>query len=88
MYVHTTHTPGPLLKAVTSAKLSPRGQYALVGYGVRNQGVVEDHPYRYSTVQYSTDRCLFLSSFIGEFVIFIFKCRVDNMIQSPLQSSS
>ena len=37
---------GPLLKAVTSAKLSPRGKYALVGYGVRNQGVVEDHPYR------------------------------------------
>jgi hypothetical protein len=34
---------GPLLKAVTSAKLSPQGRYALIGYGVRSQGVVEDH---------------------------------------------
>ncbi len=33
----------PLLKAVTSAKLSPQGRYALIGYGVRIQGVVEDH---------------------------------------------
>jgi hypothetical protein len=39
---------GPLMKAVTSAKLSPTGAYALVGYGVRNRGVVEDHPCRYS----------------------------------------
>jgi hypothetical protein len=28
---------------VTSAKLSPQGQMALVGYGVRSQGIVEDH---------------------------------------------
>jgi len=34
-----------LMKAVTSAKLSPTGRYALIGYGVRNRGVVEDHPH-------------------------------------------
>jgi len=36
---------GALMKAVTSAKLSPTGRYALIGYGVRNRGVVEDHPH-------------------------------------------
>ena len=34
-----------LMKAVTSAKLSPTGRYALIGYGVRHRGVVEDHPH-------------------------------------------
>lgn len=34
-----------LMKAVTSAKLSPTGRYAIIGYGVRNRGVVEDHPH-------------------------------------------
>lgn len=33
-----------LIKGVTSCKLSPTSRYALIGYGVRNQGKVEDHP--------------------------------------------
>ena len=32
-----------LLKAVTSTKLSPSGRYALVGYGVRQAGLVLGH---------------------------------------------
>lgn len=36
-----------LMKAVTSAKLSPTGQFGLIGFGVRSNGVVEDHPFRY-----------------------------------------
>ena len=39
------NTNSALMKAVTSAKLSPTGRYALIGYGVRNRGVVEDHPH-------------------------------------------
>jgi hypothetical protein len=35
-----------LMKAVTSTKISSTGRYALVGYGVRNNGVVEDHDHR------------------------------------------
>ena len=33
-----------LVKAVTSTKLSPTGRYALVGYGVRSNSIVEGHP--------------------------------------------
>lgn len=33
-----------LMKAVTSVKFSPLARYALVGYGVRREGFVEDHP--------------------------------------------
>eukprot|EP00597_Dinobryon_sp_UTEXLB2267_P010278 CAMPEP_0170101732 /NCGR_PEP_ID=MMETSP0020_2-20130122/2435_1 /TAXON_ID=98059 /ORGANISM="Dinobryon sp., Strain UTEXLB2267" /LENGTH=780 /DNA_ID=CAMNT_0010324887 /DNA_START=325 /DNA_END=2666 /DNA_ORIENTATION=- len=40
----TKHLPGSLMKAVTSTKLSPTCRYALVGYGVRLEGVVQDHP--------------------------------------------
>ncbi len=40
----TSCAAGSLLKAVTSAKLSATCRYALVGYGVRENGVVADHP--------------------------------------------
>ena len=37
-----------LIKAITSAKLSPTGRFALVGYGVRNDNnEVEDHPHKH-----------------------------------------
>ena len=32
------------MKAITSTKLSPTCRYALVGYGVRLDGEVQDHP--------------------------------------------
>ena len=35
---------GSLMKAITSTKLSPTCRYALVGYGVRLDGEVQDHP--------------------------------------------
>jgi hypothetical protein len=35
---------GALTKAVTSAKLSSTCRYALIGYGVRAGGQVQDHP--------------------------------------------
>lgn len=38
---------GALMKAVTSAKLSSTCRYALIGYGVRVDGEVQDHPNRY-----------------------------------------
>lgn len=34
---------GSLLKAITSAKLSPTNRYVLLGYGVRSEGSVMDH---------------------------------------------
>jgi len=37
--------PATLMKAVTSAKLSPTGRLALVGYGIRTEGRVVDHPH-------------------------------------------
>ena len=38
--------PGYLMKAVTSTKLSPTGNYGLIAYGVRNDmGVVEEHAF-------------------------------------------
>eukprot|EP01036_Dinobryon_divergens_P027952 gene27954-36820_t len=40
----TKHLPGSLMKAITSTKLSPTCRYALVGYGVRLDGEVQDHP--------------------------------------------
>jgi len=40
-----------LLKAVTSTKLSPTGRYALVGYGVRQAGLVLGHSHPDATCE-------------------------------------
>lgn len=44
--VNSKYLPGSLMKAITSTKLSSTCRYALVGYGVRVQGDVQDHSHR------------------------------------------
>ncbi len=43
-----------LMRAVTSIKLSPSGRHGLIGYGVRNNGIVENHLHRYYLSQFSS----------------------------------